>query len=111
MPHGAITGRTSRATSRGRGGYSGDQKMINPGRSPVLRYGVAVLSVAVVTLLRLVLRALLGGSSAFLPDEVAVMFSSWYGGLRPGLLATALSAFASSYLFLPPVGSMSIAHP
>jgi PAS domain S-box-containing protein len=85
--------------------------MMEPGRSPALRYGVAVLSVAVVTLIRLLLRSLLGGSSAFLPYEVAVMVSAWYGGLRPGLLATALAASSQAYVFLPPVGSLSIADP
>jgi signal transduction histidine kinase len=39
----------------------------------------------------------------------AVMVSAWYGGLGPGLLATALSALAFDLLFLPPVYSPEVA--
>jgi signal transduction histidine kinase len=73
-------------------------------RSATLRYGAVVLSVAVVTLIRLLLHGLLGGAAAFLPFEIAVMFSAWYGGLKPGLLATALAVLVASYLFVEPIG-------
>src|SRR5207249_2356865 len=36
----------------------------------------------------------------------AVMLSAWFGGAGPGLLATALSAFAFYYYFLPPIYSL-----
>jgi K+-sensing histidine kinase KdpD len=61
-----------------------------------------------VTLIRILLRSLLGASGAFLPYEVAVMLSAWYGGLEPGLLATALAAVSTAFLFLPSVGPVSI---
>jgi len=35
----------------------------------------------------------------------AVMLSAWFGGTRPGLFATALSALAFYYYFLPPIYS------
>ena len=38
----------------------------------------------------------------------AVLFSALYGGLRPALLATVLSAVASAFFFLPPAHSLSI---
>ena len=38
----------------------------------------------------------------------AVAISSWYGGIGPGLLATALSALASKYFFIPPVYSLIV---
>lgn len=38
----------------------------------------------------------------------AVMISCWYGGLGPGLLATALGALFSEYFFLPPLYSLAI---
>jgi signal transduction histidine kinase len=78
--------------------------MLETGRSPMLRYAVAVLSVALVTLIRLLLHSILGEFARFLPFVLAVMFTAWYGGLRPGLLATALSAITASYLFLEPMG-------
>ena len=36
----------------------------------------------------------------------AVMVSAWFGGLKPGLLAVALSVFAFDYFFLPPTYSL-----
>src|SRR5438067_928498 len=36
----------------------------------------------------------------------AVILSAWFGGVRPGLLATALSAPAFYYYFLPPIYSL-----
>ena len=38
----------------------------------------------------------------------AVVVSSWYGGLRPAFVATALAALATSYFFVPPVHSIAI---
>ena len=38
----------------------------------------------------------------------AVMFSAWFGGVGPGLFATALSAFAFDYYVLPPMYSLGI---
>jgi PAS domain S-box-containing protein len=36
----------------------------------------------------------------------AVILSAWFGGIRPGLLAAALSALGFYYFFLPPVHSL-----
>jgi len=36
----------------------------------------------------------------------AVLLSAWFGGIGPGLLATALSALAFNYYFLPPIHSL-----
>src|SRR5712692_6699122 len=36
----------------------------------------------------------------------AVILSAWFGGVVPGLLAAALSAFAFYYYFLPPIHSL-----
>jgi PAS domain S-box-containing protein len=37
----------------------------------------------------------------------AVILSAWFGGVWPGLLATALSALAFYYYFLPPIHSLN----
>jgi len=37
----------------------------------------------------------------------AVILSAWFGGVWPGLLATALSALAFYYYFLPPIDSLN----
>ena len=39
---------------------------------------------------------------------VALLVAAWYGGLGPGLLATALSAFVSIYAFSDPVYSVAV---
>jgi K+-sensing histidine kinase KdpD len=76
-----------------------------------VRYGAAV----VVTGLALVLQELLyrwvkegPNATPFLIFFGAVMIGAWFGGLGPGLLATALSAMLSWYLFLYPQNSIVI---
>ena len=76
-------------------------------RPPVIwGYGIAVLSVtAALTISRWpALHLQEAPVSLFL---CAVMLSAWFGGAGPGLLATALSAFAFYYCFLPPIYSLA----
>jgi PAS domain S-box-containing protein len=72
-----------------------------------VRYGVAVVSVALVLLLKLLLDPLIEEQSPFLLLAAAVMIGAWFGGLGPGLLATALGSLAADYFFLPPAGSFT----
>src|SRR5215813_2636531 len=65
-------------------------------------YGVAVLSVALATVVRLELDPLLGENAPLLIFAIAVILTSWFGGFWPGALATALSLLVSDYLFLAP---------
>jgi two-component system sensor kinase FixL len=69
----------------------------------VIRYGLAVLSVAVALIVTLLLR----------PDELdvpvfflAIMLSAWFGGIGPGLLAALSATLAIAYFFLPPKYSL-----
>jgi C4-dicarboxylate-specific signal transduction histidine kinase len=68
-------------------------------------YGIAALAVAAaLTISRLPAVHLQDAPvSLFL---CAVILSAWFGGVGPGLLATALSAFAFNYYFLPPIHSL-----
>src|SRR6266850_1541001 len=68
-------------------------------------YGIAVLSVTAALIISRwpALRLQDAPVSLFL---CAVMLSAWFGGAGPGLLATALSAFAFYYYFLPPIYSL-----
>ena len=79
------------------------------GRSWPLRYGVAVLTVVVIVLLRMALTPLMGARSMpftlFFP---AVWFAAWFGGVRPGVLSVALSVLAGSYFFAEPTRSLVI---
>lgn len=67
----------------------------------VVRYGVAVLSVAAALIIVRwpLLHLQAAPVSLFL---CAVMFSAWFGGARPGLLTAALSVLAFYYYFLAP---------
>ena len=76
-----------------------------PGRD----YALAVCVTAVVLLGREAVAGLLGRSDPFLPFIGAVLIASWVGGLRPGLLATLLSAVATDFFFVVPFFTLQIA--
>jgi len=67
-------------------------------RAPILRYGVAVLSTAL-ALIPTVLLANVSESRLAL-FGVAVMVSAWYGGWKPGVVATAFALTVSAYFTL-----------
>jgi PAS domain S-box-containing protein len=69
-------------------------------RPAALRYGAAFVAVTAAMLLRRALWDVLGTDLAFLFLWPAVVASAWYGGLGPGLFATALSAAAAAYFLL-----------
>jgi two-component system cell cycle sensor histidine kinase/response regulator CckA len=73
----------------------------NP-RQKLLRYGMAVLAAGIAVLCRAPLEGVLGHRSAFLLFTLAVMLSGWYGGFKPGMLATVLGGLAGTFLFLDP---------
>ena len=72
--------------------------------SGIWSYGIAVLSVAAALIVSRWPPVHLQEApvSLFL---CAVILSAWFGGVGPGLLATALSALAFYYYFLPPIHS------
>ena len=76
-------------------------------RSLPLRYGAAVVSVALALGIKLLLTPVMTQHSPFLLLAGAVMVAAWFGGLGPGLLATVLGAVSADYLFLSPVGSFT----
>ncbi len=39
---------------------------------------------------------------------IAVLFSSWYGGIQPGLLSSLLSTIGCNYFFVKPAGSFAL---
>lgn len=84
--------------------------MLKPTRSPQIRYGIPVLAVGLILLLRLLLTPLVGDASPFLLFTVAVMVSAWYGGLFPGIQATLLSAIVIIYFFLYPNNTLAVSN-
>jgi PAS domain S-box-containing protein len=58
--------------------------------------------------LRLALEGPLHGHPTLVIFSVPIMLSAYLGGLRAGLLATALSAFLATYYLLPPIHSLQV---
>lgn len=79
--------------------------MLNSRGSFILRYGCAVVSIAVATYLRLLLDPLLSNQFPFATIFFGVLVTAWLGGFGPALLASALGAISSIYFLIPPRAS------
>ncbi len=77
-------------------------------RSIYVRYGVAVASVAVAVLARMLLDRVLGDLFPFVTVLFAVLVAARFGGFGPALLAGLLGAVGSAWLLLPPRGSFAV---
>src|SRR6185312_14134947 len=73
-------------------------RSITPARAPVLRYGVAVLSIILALIPAFLLSDIV--ESRLVVFAVAVMVSAWYGGWKPGLVATSFALTVSAYFSL-----------
>jgi PAS domain S-box-containing protein len=71
---------------------------IPPARAPILRYGVAVLSIILALIPALLLSDVV--ESRLVVFAVAIMVSAWYGGWKPGLVATSFALTVSAYFSL-----------
>jgi PAS domain S-box len=67
-------------------------------RAPILRYGVAVLSTALALIPTILLADV--SESRLALFGVAVMVSAWYGGWKPGLVATSFALTVIAYFSL-----------
>jgi PAS domain S-box-containing protein len=72
------------------------------------RYGVAVIATIFATLLRKLLDPVLDDTAPFTAYFVAIMFTAWYGGLGPSLVALISGGLLAAYLFIEPRGSPQI---
>ena len=81
--------------------------MLNIKRSQVQGYGVAVFTVAIALLLKLMIKPWMAlEDSPFLVFFVPIMISAWYGGIGSALLATALGGVVG-YLWTAPNNVLS----
>ena len=76
--------------------------------SPPARYGVAAIAVGLVAMTKVYIDPFMESQSPFLLFALATMFVAWFGGLGPGLFATALALVVVDYLFLDPAYSFKI---
>jgi PAS domain S-box-containing protein len=76
-------------------------------RPAPVRYGFAILTVAVALLVTLAARhfGLANRSAAFL---AAILLTGWYAGNGPMLVAMALSTFVFDFCFLPPLYTLGL---
>jgi PAS domain S-box-containing protein len=79
-------------------------------QSAILRYAVAILSIAVAAVAAQILTIFLHTEPIASSMISAVMFTAWFGGFGPGLLAIALALLAFHYYVLPPVNSFTLKH-
>jgi len=73
-------------------------RYVPPSRAPILRYALAVLSTTLALIPALLLADVV--ESRLVVFAVAVMVSAWYGGWKPGLVATSFALTVSAYFSL-----------
>ena len=78
-------------------------------RAALAAYGLAAGAVAAALALKLALVPWVEHDTPFLLFFAAVLVAAWYGGLGPGLFATALSGAASAYFFMAPYRDIRVA--
>src|SRR5258706_14784865 len=71
----------------------------------IVSYGVAVLSVIAALIILWWMETVFHSAPHVSLLLCAIMFTAWFGGVRPGLLAISLSVLAFKYYFLPPTHS------
>ncbi|AFZ11214.1 multi-sensor hybrid histidine kinase [Crinalium epipsammum PCC 9333] len=76
-------------------------------RLQIKSYGVAVLTVALVLLVKVLLRSVLNVESPYLLFFAGIILSTYYGGAGSGVVATILAALLNYYFFLPPYYALS----
>src|SRR5262249_2324684 len=73
-------------------------RYVPPARAPILRYGVAILSIILALIPAWFLTDVVESRLAVF--AVAIMVSAWYGGWKPGLVATSFAVTVSAYFSL-----------
>jgi len=79
--------------------------------SGVRRYGLAILAAIVALALRGLLSPLLGEHNPYHTVWAAIVFSAWYCGLGPTIIATLIALVGTWYWFLPPAASFLLKDP
>ncbi len=77
-------------------------------RIALQQYSVALFSVGLVLLLKLLLISFIGVKTPFLLFLSAVILSALYGGIRVGIFATLLSGLIVKFFFLEPADVLSL---
>jgi signal transduction histidine kinase len=77
----------------------------------VRRYATALLAAITALFLRRLLAPVLGDQNPYHTAWATVVFSAWYCGVGPSILAVLVDLIGVWYWFLPPTGSWNLAAP
>ncbi|HEY9282981.1 MAG TPA: PAS domain S-box protein, partial [Pyrinomonadaceae bacterium] len=77
-------------------------------RPAIARYGVALAAAAAAFAVTYAVQGFVNNRLPFAFFYAAVVVATFYGGLRPGLLAVAVSALLSDFFFLPPARALTL---
>src|SRR5262245_21625020 len=80
-------------------------------RPGLLRYGGALVAIALATLVRSGLNPALGTLAPFVTFLVATMITARYLGFGPALLALGLGGISAAWFFIPPYHSLELQGP
>jgi PAS domain S-box-containing protein len=80
-----------------------DAPSANPGKLKeiLIRYGAAAAAVAAALVLKLLLDQTVETGAPFLLFPLAILVAAWFGGIGPGLFATALAAALAAAFLVP----------
>jgi PAS domain S-box-containing protein len=84
------------------------QNRLNGLKHSALSYAVAALVVTAAVIASLLLDTYLQAFPTLFLFLCAIIFATWFGGVGPGLTATALSILAFDYFFLAPIYSLNL---
>ena len=73
-----------------------------------LSYAIAALVVTAAVIANLLLETYLQASPTLFLFLCSIIFAAWFGGVGPGLAATAMSILAFDYFFLAPIYSLNL---
>ncbi|MBP6882653.1 MAG: GAF domain-containing protein [Candidatus Levybacteria bacterium] len=77
----------------------------------ILSYSLAIILSALIITLKILISWLSGeATSPFILFLPVVLLSAWFGGVRPGIFATALTTLSIWYFFLSPYFSFNVAN-
>ncbi len=77
-------------------------------QQPLLRWGLAVVSILIAFIVRYLLEGRLPPGFPYLTFFPAVILTTFFAGLAPGLLAGALGGLAAWYFFISPINSFAL---
>jgi PAS domain S-box-containing protein len=77
-------------------------------RQILIRYALAPVLVILIVLFKLLIATFIPDQQSFLLFFAAITLTTWYGGIGPGLISSALSAVFANYFFFPPIGAFNL---